>query len=197
MNRTVFCFVPLLGVSLGGCLAPDLHGSVASFASDVPDAVRANRVASGVGPNSSAASWQLPVQLTPSYKRNGEDTVVAYVAQTGFVRGRPDVVARIGQPLPAVPGRNRTVQTCRNTVASKAVEIGARDVEAVSVGPDHRDRQGHFTGPVLVRVTYANPDNTFQVVESPMLCTVDRHGGIVNAVAADPADPQVAANMAR
>jgi hypothetical protein len=192
--RTAILSLSVLSLALGGCVGSGPRSSPSEFTSAVPDAVKANRVASGIGPNSSAASWQLPIQLTPSYKRNGEDTVVAYVAQTGFVRGRPDVVARIGQPLPTIEGKNRTVQTCRNTVASKAVEIGGRDVEAVSAGPDHRDAQGHFEGPVLVRVTYANRDNTFQVVESSLLCTVDRHGGIVNAVAAEPSPAAVASS---
>ncbi len=168
----------------GGCQTTARNGVGAQFATAASPAMAADRVAAGLGPNSSAAAWQLPIQLTPSYKRNGEDTVTAYVPQTGYVRGRPEVVARIGQPLAEVSGPNRTVQTCRNTVASKAVEIGARDVEAVSAGPDARDAKGHFTGPVRVRITYANPDRTYQVVESELVCTVDRRGKIVNAVVA-------------
>ncbi len=193
--RALILSASVLSLGLGGCVGSGSHPGMGEFASSVPDAVKANRVASGVGANSSAASWQLPVQLTPSYKRNGEDTVVAYVPQSGFVRGRPEAVSRIGKPLPSVPGVNHTVQTCRNTVASKAVEIGGRDVEAVSAGPDHLDAKGHYTGPVLVRVTYANPDNTYQVVESPLLCTVDRKGKIVDAVAAQPDSNAVAQNQ--
>lgn len=177
----------LLAAALGGCdtqLHRDLGGQ---FSASVPPRLAANEVAAGMGPNSSAGSWQLPIQLTPTYTRSGEPTVTAWVPQSGFVRGRPDVVARIGQPLPAVPGPNHTVQTCRNTVASKAQEIGARDVEAVSAGPETRDRKGQYTAPVLVRVTYANPDQSYQVVESELVCTVDRHGKIVNAVVPDTA----------
>jgi hypothetical protein len=174
----------LTSLALAGCQTTARNGAGGQFASAEPPGLKADRLAVGMGANSSAGSWQLPVQLTPTYKRNGEDTVTAYVPQSGWVRGRPEVVARIGQPLPSTEARNRTVQTCRNTVASKAVEIGARDVEAVAAGPDTRDAKGHFTGPVLVRVTYANPDQTYQVVESELMCTVDRKGKIVNAVVA-------------
>ncbi|MDB5642711.1 MAG: hypothetical protein JWN07_2028 [Hyphomicrobiales bacterium] len=135
------------------------------------------------GENRSAATWQMPWQLNPvsgQSEARGERTVLSYVPSTGFVRGTPEALASIGQPLQPVPSRNRTVETCRATVESEAVKLGAKQVEAVSAGEEHRDRNRNFVAPVLMRVTYAKPVG-YEVRQARLTCTVDAAGKIVDA----------------
>lgn len=137
------------------------------------------------GPNSSAASWQMPWQLSPvttASVEKGEETVQVYVPETGYVRGTRVAVASIGQPLRQVPGPNRTVDACRDVVRSEASKVGAKEVEAVSAGPQRRDRLGRFIAPVQMRITYARLGE-YEVREARLMCIVDGRGKIVDAYA--------------
>lgn len=135
--------------------------------------------------NTSAASWQMQWQISPASAASqgkGEETVLVYVPRTGYVKGTRQAVASIGKPLEAAPGRNRTVEACQNVVRGEATKIGAREVEAVSAGPDRRDASGRYSAPVRMRITYAQPGG-FEVREALMTCIVDRQGKIVDAFA--------------
>jgi hypothetical protein len=134
-------------------------------------------------PDTSAATWQMPWQIAPiglTSTAAGEQTVLSFVPGTGLVKGTPTALRSIGQPLPAAPGRNRTVDTCRDTVVSEAGKAGAKEVEAVSAGADKTDRKGDYFAPVLFRITYARPA-AYEVREAMMICVVNRKGGIVDA----------------
>ena len=63
---------------------------------------------------------------------------------------------------------------------SEASKAGAKEIEAVSAGPDRQDRKGHTFAPVLMRLTYVRP-LAYEVRESTLICVVDRNGGIVDA----------------
>lgn len=176
MNRTFFAGAAFaVALSTAGCLersatAPLNAGSVAVAVAPEP-------------PNSSAASWQMPWQISPASKAQGEETVLAYVPNTGYVRGTPEVMASIGRPLTPAPGPNRTVDACRDVVESEASKIGAREVEAASAGQHRRNRKGQYEAPVRMRITYAT-SNGFEVREATMTCIVDASGKIVDAKAA-------------
>lgn len=134
-------------------------------------------------PNSSAATWQMPWQLSPiasGSAANGEETTYAIVPQTGIVRGTPAAIAAIGRPLLASAEPNRTVVPCRDTVQGEARKAGARDVEAVSAGPERLDRKGQYFAPVKMRITYASL-GIYEVREATLTCIVDRKGNIVDA----------------
>lgn len=134
-------------------------------------------------PDSSAATWQMPWQIAPIGQASaaaGEQTILSFVPGTGFVKGTPTVLASVGKPLSEIPGRNRTVETCKTTVWSEASKAGAKEIDAVSAGPDQRDRKGHYFAPVLMRLTYVRPF-AYEVRESTLICVVDRAGGIVDA----------------
>ena len=134
-------------------------------------------------PGSSAASWQMPWQIAPisaASEAAGEQTILSFVPGTGFVKGTPTALTSIGQPLSSVPGRNRTVGTCRDTVWSEASKQGAKDIEAVAAGPDRRDRKGDYFAPVMMRLTSVRP-LTLEVREARMICVVNPAGGIVDA----------------
>ena len=134
-------------------------------------------------PDTSAATWQMPWQISPigpAATAAGEQTIMSMVPGTGFVKGTYTALQTIGRPLPEVPGRNRTVDVCRATVQSEAVKVGAKEVEAVSAGPDKVDRKGEYFAPVLFRLTYDRPF-AYEVREATMICVVDRKGGIVDA----------------
>lgn len=134
-------------------------------------------------PDTSAATWQMPWQISPisaASEATGEQIIMSFVPGTGFVRGTSAALASIGQPLSPVPGRNRTVETCRTTVWSEASKVGAKEIEAVSAGPDRQDRKGHYFAPVLMRLTYDRP-MVYEVREAMLICVVDRRGGIVDA----------------
>ncbi|MCJ2067905.1 hypothetical protein MKK75_03610 [Methylobacterium sp. J-030] len=142
-------------------------------------------------PDTSAATWQMPWQIAPigpASSAAGEQTILSVVPGTGLVKGTPVALQSIGQPLPAIPGRNRTVDTCRATVMSEATKAGAKQVEAVSVGADRTDKKGDYFAPVLFRITYERP-MMYEVREAAMICVVNRQGGIVDAYM--PADDTV------
>lgn len=134
-------------------------------------------------PNASASTWQMPWQISPvaaASQAAGEKVILSYVPQTGLVRGTSSTLAGLGRPLAAAAGPNRTVNTCRETVQSEAVKVGAKEVEAVSAGPEQRDRKGNYFAPVHVRVTYARPTG-LEVRESTLTCIVDAKLRIVDA----------------
>ncbi len=136
-------------------------------------------------PNSSVASWQMPWQLDPISRQSvarGERIARAYVPGTGYVRGTRQALASVGHELPVGPGPNRTVETCRQTVAGEAEKIGAKQVEAVSAGPEHVDAKGHYVAPVLIRVNYARHGG-HEVREAVLTCIVDQNDKIVDAFA--------------
>ena len=105
---------------------------------------------------------------------------MTYVPQTGQVRGTRAAIASLGSPLTPAPGRNRTVQACRDVAQAEAVKLGAREIEAVSAGADRRNNKGQFVGPVCMRITYARPTG-YEVRLADMTCVVDAKGKIVDA----------------
>jgi hypothetical protein len=108
------------------------------------------------------------------------ETVVAWVPQTGFVRGTRAAVAGLGSPLRPAPGLNRTVEACRAMVEPEAKKIGAQKVEAVSAGPQHRTRKGQIIGPVRMRITYARPVG-YEVRDAVLTCVLDAKGNAIDA----------------
>ena len=133
-------------------------------------------------PNSSAATWRMPWQISPIAAGRGERITTSYVPETGLVRGTPEALASIGRPLQAAAGRNRTVDACRTVVEGEATKVGARNVEAVSAGPDRLDPKGRYVAPVRMRITYARSEG-LEVREAMLTCVVDRRGKIVDAYA--------------
>ena len=135
-----------------------------------------------LAPDSSAATWHMPWQISPiglDSAAAGEQPVLSLVPGTGFVKGTPAALQSIGQPLPEVAGRNRTVDTCRATVQSEATKTGMKQVEAVSAGADKMDKKGDYFAPVLFRLTYDRP-MMYEVRQATMICVVDKTGGIVD-----------------
>ena len=144
-------------------------------------------------PDTSAATWQMPWQIAPigpASAAAGEQTIMSMVPGTGLVKGTAVALQSIGQPLPEVPGRNRTVDTCRATVMSEAGKAGMKQVEAVSAGVDKTNKKGDYFAPVLFRITYATP-MMYEVREATMICVVNRKGAIVDAYM--PADASIVA----
>lgn len=133
--------------------------------------------------NSSAASWQMPWQLSPSNPlaaAKGGATILVWVPETGYVQGTPTALASLGKPLREVPGLNRTVSPCRDVVAGEADKVGAQEVEAVSAGPQKHDRKGHIFAPVHMRITYAKL-GSYEVRDATLTCIIDSKGKIVDA----------------
>lgn len=142
-------------------------------------------------PDTSAATWQMPWQIAPigaASSAAGEQTILSMVPGTGLVKGTSVALQSIGQPLPVVPGRNRTVDTCRATVMSEASKAGMKEVEAVSAGADKTDKKGDYFAPVIFRITYERP-MMYEVREATMICVVSRKGAIVDAYM--PADESI------
>lgn len=138
------------------------------------------------GPSPTVAGWSMPWQLNPAdvaSAEKGEEYTSLYVPGSGIVRGTKAALSGIGRPLPSNPARNRTVATCRDTIAKEAIKIGARDVEAASMGPDRRGRDGNYTGLVLVRISYPRFLG-YEIRQTAMTCTVSPSGAIVDAKAA-------------
>ena len=156
-----------------------IYGAALATAFVVP----ACAIETSATPDSSTATWQMPWQISPigtASAADGEETILSMVPGTGLVKGTSVALQTIGQPLPEVPGRNRTVDTCRSTVMSEASKAGAKDVEAASAGPDKADKKGDYFAPVLFRITYDRP-MVYEVRQALMICVVNRKGGIVDA----------------
>jgi hypothetical protein len=141
-------------------------------------------VAQGVVPaGGSASTWQMPMelsQITEAAEMRGESTILVWIPRTGYVRGTPDAIASLGRPLQPAPGHNRTLEPCRATVEQEAVKLGAREVEAVSAGPEDQDDQGQIFGPVAMRIVYDVPGG-YEVRLARLTCVVNRRGEILDA----------------
>ena len=81
-------------------------------------------------------------------------------------------------------GRNRTVEACRQAVWAQAAHLGAREIEAVSAGPDQLNDKGQYVGPVRTWITYERP-SSYEVREATLTCVVDSEGRFIDA--SDPA----------
>lgn len=176
MTRPLFPAVVGAALGLAGCV--DTTASI-----DHGGSLTGGSVARPVAPDSSAATWQMPWQLSPSNQAStarGEEVVLAWVPNTGYVRGTPEVLRSLGSPLRAVPGPNQTVEPCRDVVMSEASKIGAKDVEATSGGPQRRGPKGEYFAPVHMRVTYALL-GAYEVRETTMTCITSRQGKILDA----------------
>lgn len=169
----------VLAAGVSGCI-PLTRGGIDSTASLSPVA---SPTAGQAGPNSAAGSWQMPFQLLPIASVSGgeRDSVLAYVPQTGFVKGRPETVAAIGQPLQGRPGVNAALPACREVVTKEAAKNGAKDIETVSEGPSRRTAANRYDGQVRFRITYGERNGVFDVREATLNCTVDAKGKIVDA----------------
>jgi hypothetical protein len=129
------------------------------------------------------AAWSTPAQLArilDAAHVRGDKSPVVWVPGTGYVTGAPDMLATIGQPLPAVPGQNHVVEPCRASVLAEASKLGAIDVEAALMGPERRDRTGRRFAPVDMRITYKVPGG-YELRRATLTCIVDRSGRIVDA----------------
>ncbi len=145
----------------------------------------ATNVALQSAPNSSAGTWQMPWQILPisaAVEAQSQVTELAWVPQTGWVRGTPAALASIGRPLEFASGRNRTVDACRSIVQAEAGKLRAKEVEVFSAGEDKLTKKGEYIAPVRVRITYPNWFG-YDVREATMTCIVDRRLQIVNAYA--------------
>ncbi|KAA2234839.1 hypothetical protein [Salinarimonas soli] len=176
MHRIV-SMLPVLAATLAvsACVSPLAR-------QEAPLVTASIAVAAAPTPSESAASWQMPWQISPVTIQSEarEETALAWVPQTGYVRGSRVALASLGRPLVAAEGPNRTVEACRNVVQSEAAKIGAREVEAVSAGPHRRIAGGRYQGPVEMRITYARPGG-YEVRMARMTCVVDSGGKIVDA----------------
>ena len=186
--RSLAVFV--LGGLVSGCLSHH-SGQPTSLASLHPVAAPSSAGAlartprTNVSPNSSAATWQMPWQITPiayGSAKHRERIAEAVVPGTGRVRGTPMALQSIGRPLVSAEGKNRTVASCRNKVSQEARKFGAKEVEVVSAGPESF-RDGVFSGPVRVRITYAYRGK-YEVRQSILTCVSSPAGNIVDAYVA-------------
>lgn len=169
MIRRLICCATLISAVAGPALAQDAPAA----------------------PDTSAATWQMPWQIAPigpASAAAGEQTILSMVPGTGLVKGTTLALQSIGQPLQEVPGRNRTVDTCRAVVMSEAGKAGMKQVEAVSMGADKTDKKGDYFAPVLFRITYDRP-MMYEVRQATMICVVNRKGAIVDAYM--PADESI------
>ena len=177
MGRIVMAAAAAAGaLSLGGCL--DLTGSLQGRPAAAAVAGAGAGLAATAGPATTAAPWSMPgrTALTAT-----DEIVTTFVPARGFVRGTRAALAELGQPLTPAPGVNR-IQACRAAVRAEAEKLGAREVEAVSAGPDQRNDKGQLVGPMRVRIIYAHGLG-FDVRDATMTCVVDRHGKVVGSLA--------------
>jgi len=132
----------------------------------------------------SSAGWNMPWQLVPASPASGatgEETLMQWISNYGFVRGTSFALASLGTPLQSKPGANDTVQACANVVRDAAAPLGATRVEAASAGPQKRVRDG-YVAPVEMRIIYARFMG-LEVRHSVLNCKVDRGGKILDAYA--------------
>jgi hypothetical protein len=137
-------------------------------------------------PNSSVATWRMPWQLNPISPQSasfGEKTKRIYVEGTGYVRGTPAALASIGRHLEPAAGVNHTVEVCRGVVEGEADKLGAKQVEAVSAGPDHLNANGQWVGQVYFRINYQRAGG-YEIRQATLTCIVGQDNKIIDAYAA-------------
>jgi hypothetical protein len=165
---------------MAGAVALLTSGCVDTAGSLQTRPVIAAKAPSAPAPNTPATLQTQQIFSRAASQAGDEEIVTAYVPQTGNVRGTRAALASLGSPLRPAPGRNRTVQACREAVQSEAMRLGAHKVEAASAGPDRRNDKGQFVGPVRMRITYARA-TSYEVRLANMTCIVDAEGKIVDA----------------
>jgi len=122
------------------------------------------------------------VETTGSISRpQSEEPILVYRPEIGLVRGTRPVLAGLGVPLQPEPGHNRALAACREAVQAEAGKLGAREVEAVSAGPERHNNRGQFVGPVRIRITYERLVG-YEVREATVRCVVDQTGKLVGTV---------------
>ena len=125
--------------------------------------------------------WQL-TQASSASAGQGERTTVASVSGYGNVRGTSEAIASLAAPLEPKPGRNRTVDACREVVEQTSAPLGAVKVEVVSGGPDRRIKGGVVEGPVDMRILYRS-NSGYEVRQATLTCKMNARGKIVDATA--------------
>jgi len=63
-------------------------------------------------------------------------------------------------------------------VWAQAAKRGAREIEAVSAGPERLNEQGQVVGRVRIRLTYER-SGSYEVTEATVTCVVDQTGKIL------------------
>jgi len=128
-------------------------------------------------------TWTMPWQLDPESalsRAQGEQIYTAYIPELGQVRGTRTAISYVRAPLNPPAGRNRTLEPCRTLLSKEAEKYGAVRVEATSLGPDRRDRNGSVEGPVGVRIFYP-ASGGLQVRQAALTCKIDSRGKVLDA----------------
>jgi hypothetical protein len=128
-------------------------------------------ITGAIGQRSSASA--------PEAEAKGDEPVLEYRPQLGFVRGTRPVLVGLGSPLEPAPGLNHTVAPCREAAWAEAAKLGASNIEAVSAGPERVNEKGQVVGRVRMRITYQKLFG-LEVREATMACAVDRAGKVVS-----------------
>ena len=169
--------VPALGFVLAGC-----------------NTVVASRPAI-VAPN-----WVMPWQIAPGTELTAK--VHNDVPQTGVVEGwgrvfaTPRVLASLPYKLRAKRGRNRTLEPCKRQIELAAAPFGVVRVEAASLGPERRSRDGLYNGKVEIRVVYAR-QSAWEVRQATLRCSSRSDGSIVDAKAVFPINAEDGSDVRR
>jgi hypothetical protein len=118
----------------------------------------------------------LPPVLMPD--RSGGD-VERVFPRLGAVRGSERDLRQLQRRLSPVAGvPPRSVDACRNTIATHVTPYGAIRVEAVSAGQPRGVRQGGTNAPIEARIIYARADQVL-VRQARITCRLDAQGHVV------------------
>lgn len=113
----------------------------------------------------------------------GEEVVLGYHPQLGFVRGARHSVETLSSPLQSRPGvPDGVVEACRQAIQEAATPLGVSQVEAVSAGPAKRIRGGGIEAPLEVRILYARL-TLYEVRQAVVTCRTDARGFVVETTA--------------
>ncbi|KAA2236452.1 hypothetical protein [Salinarimonas soli] len=125
--------------------------------------------------------WQLGPSSSKTKAAHEEPIVTVAAAGWGLVKGRADVLATFPTPLEARPGRNRTVEVCRQQAEEGARKYNpAVQVEAVSARPERRLPDGGYEGQMRIRIVYTRSD-FHEVREAMMSCATTPEGRFAKA----------------
>jgi hypothetical protein len=112
----------------------------------------------------------LPAGLAPLGSRS---TAAREVPGIGVVRGVPDELRRIAQPLQASGGVPQPlVQACRAGAVAAARPYGVVRVDAASAGEVRRMSDGDVVAPLEVRTVYARQGG-LEARQARVTCTID------------------------
>ena len=138
-----------------------------------------NEPVAAVTTSSFKVPWQIAPATALTAKVHSDEPQIYEAPGWGRIKATRRVLASYPHELESKPGRNRTVEACKEQLQRGAGAHGAATVSIASLGPERRERDGFFEGNVEVRIVYASTGIP-EVRQATMACKTRADGTFVD-----------------